>query len=90
MEVTGIRPRALAGIVVRPRLWCDAAALANDFARRRWWSRAPFLPVPDGEYLRWRLQTAYGTTGLPGGAGESRDLVSLVTFRRELRRCRLR
>jgi hypothetical protein len=28
--------------------------------RRRDWYAAPFLPVPDREYLRWRMYTAYG------------------------------
>jgi hypothetical protein len=30
------------------------------FRRRRWWRRAPFLPLPDRTYLRWRMHTAYG------------------------------
>lgn len=30
------------------------------FRRRRWWRRAPFLPLPDRDYLRWRMHTAYG------------------------------
>ena len=25
-----------------------------------WWRRPPFLPLPDPDYLRFRLQTAYG------------------------------
>lgn len=25
-----------------------------------WYRHAPFLPVPPSDYLRWRLQTAYG------------------------------
>ena len=30
------------------------------FRRRRWWAQFPFLPIPDGEYVRWRMYTAYG------------------------------
>jgi hypothetical protein len=30
------------------------------FRRRGWWRRAPFLPLPDRTYLRWRMHTAYG------------------------------
>lgn len=33
------------------------------FRRRRWYARAPFLPLPSGEYLRWRMHTAYGEHG---------------------------
>ena len=25
-----------------------------------WPSRAPFLPVPSRDYVRWRMHTAYG------------------------------
>lgn len=31
------------------------------FRRRDWYRRAPFLPLPAGEYLRWRMHTAYGS-----------------------------
>jgi hypothetical protein len=30
------------------------------FRRRDWYKRIPFLPLPDGEYVRWRMHTAYG------------------------------
>ncbi|HEY7564362.1 MAG TPA: hypothetical protein VIA81_05505 [Acidimicrobiia bacterium] len=33
---------------------------AWDMRAHRWWARAPFLPVPAGEYVRWRKFTAYG------------------------------
>ncbi|HET9426398.1 MAG TPA: hypothetical protein VFO55_13595 [Gemmatimonadaceae bacterium] len=40
-----------------------AAALlgvAWRFRRRGWFMRFPFLPLPDREYVRWRMLTAYG------------------------------
>ena len=33
------------------------------FRSRDWYRRFPFLPVPDAEYLRWRMYTAYGDEG---------------------------
>lgn len=42
----------------------DAAALlrvAWRFRRNGWWRRAPFLPVPSRDYVRWRMHTAYGS-----------------------------
>ena len=30
------------------------------FRRRGWYRHVPFLPLPDREYLRWRMYTAYG------------------------------
>jgi hypothetical protein len=44
---------------VRPRLAVDLLRTAWAFRRRRWWSRPPFLPLPDHTYLRWRMYTAY-------------------------------
>lgn len=38
-------------------------------ALRGWWRRPPFLPVPAGRYLRFRLVTQYGdATHLPEAA----------------------
>jgi hypothetical protein len=30
------------------------------FRRRDWHKQFPFVPVPDREYLKWRMYTAYG------------------------------
>lgn len=30
------------------------------FRRRDWYRRFPFLPLPAGDYVRWRMLTAYG------------------------------
>jgi hypothetical protein len=30
------------------------------FRRRGWFRRFPFVPIPDREYVRWRMLTAYG------------------------------
>ena len=57
-------PGFLAVLTLRALLWpplaVDLLALCWAFRRRRWWRHAPFLPVPDREYLAWRLDTAYG------------------------------
>ena len=45
--------------VFRPRLALDLLATAWAFRRRGWWWRVPFLPLPDRDYLRWRMYTAY-------------------------------
>lgn len=36
------------------------AAVAWRFRRRGWYRRFPFMPIPDREYVRWRMLTAYG------------------------------
>ena len=30
------------------------------FRRRRWYARAPFLPIPAWQYVQWRMHTVYG------------------------------
>ncbi len=52
---------ALAGrACLDPRVALDLLTLAWAFRRRQWWRLAPFLPLPDRDYLEWRLHTAYG------------------------------
>jgi hypothetical protein len=43
-----------------PALAVALLRVAWRFRRRQWLRRAPFLPLPDREYLRWRMLTAYG------------------------------
>jgi hypothetical protein len=50
-------------VLVRPALWGTAVRQVFRLARDRWWRRPPYLPVPDRRYVRFRLETAYGTDG---------------------------
>jgi len=34
------------------------------FRSRDWYRRFPYLPVPERDYVRWRMYTAYGDEGL--------------------------
>jgi len=54
--VIGLAIRAIAS----PPLARDLLRVAWRFRTRRWIVRPPFLPVPSGEYTRWRMYTAYG------------------------------
>jgi hypothetical protein len=69
-------------VLRRPGLWPTAATQALRLARPRWWRRPPFLPLPDADYLRFRLQTAYGSTGTPAAD----DLVAYLSWCREFSR----
>lgn len=61
-------PRTWAGLLailtlralIWPPLALDLLSMAWTYRRRAWWTRAPFLPLPDAEYLDWRMHTAYG------------------------------
>ena len=50
-------------VLRRPALWSTAARQMRRMAPPGWWRRRPFLPVPSGEYLRFRMLTQYGDTG---------------------------
>jgi len=52
--------QATAALAVHPELWATAVRQITVLAVAGWWRRAPFLPIPDRAYLRFRMQTAYG------------------------------
>ena len=60
---THVPARALLAVVIRPRLWRTALRQMRVMAEPGWWHRRPFLPLPAPDYLRFRLQTAYGGDG---------------------------
>jgi hypothetical protein len=72
---------AAAGAVVRrPRLWPAAVGLLVRTARRQWWRRRPFLPVPSASYAQFRLLTQYGDTdAIP----TAEDVVSYLEWCRD-------
>lgn len=66
--------------VINPRLALDLLATAWAFRRRGWWTRAPFLPLPDRAYLRWRMYTAYADEDAVPPAD---DVIRFARWRRE-------
>ena len=57
--------RAAGALAREPQLWPTALGQAGRLAPPGWWKRAPFLPLPDPEYVRFRLDTQYGAAGDP-------------------------
>jgi hypothetical protein len=64
----------------RPHLWGTAIRQTRRTARPGWWRHRPFLPVPSGAYLRFRLQTQYGDTDTPP---DPSDVVSYLEWCRD-------
>ena len=64
--------RALAS---RPSLWPTALRQLARMSPPRWWTRRPFLPVPDPDYLRFRLETQYGQASESAGVMQPDDVV---------------
>jgi hypothetical protein len=71
-------------VVARPTLWATAGRQVLRLARRDWWRRAPFLPLPDVEYLRFRFETQYGTG--PGARPTPADVVAYLEWCHEMER----
>ena len=66
---------AARAVARHPSLWPTAVRQALVLAAPGWWRRRPFLPLPAPDYLRFRLQTAYG------GAGDrAPDPADVVTY----------
>jgi hypothetical protein len=60
--------RAVVVVLAHPSLWSTALRQAVRLTPADWWRRPPFLPLPDRAYLRFRLETQYGTPASPDGA----------------------
>lgn len=75
--------RLTARAVLSPRLAVDLLLMVWAFRARRWYRRAPFLPVPPREYIRWRMHTAYGDEQ---AVPPLEDVVRFTRWRREVMR----
>jgi hypothetical protein len=56
--------------ISNPRTAAALIGVAWRFRRRGWLTRFPFLPLPDREYVRWRMLTAYGDENAVPPAGD--------------------
>jgi hypothetical protein len=67
--------------VINPRLALDLLRTVWAFRARGWYRRAPFLPLPSREYIRWRMHTAYGDEQ---AVPPSEDVVRFARWRRRV------
>jgi hypothetical protein len=80
--MTPLSSRAVWSVLARPSLWGTAAAQLFALAPSGWWRHRPFLPVPDPDYLGFRLQTMYGD---PAHVAEPDDVVTYLKWCRTMR-----
>jgi hypothetical protein len=64
-RVPGGALAAVRAVARHPRLWPAAVRQVRVLAPPGWWRRPPFLPVPDRDWLAFRLTTAYGAPDAP-------------------------
>lgn len=77
---TGLLARLSLRALLSPRAALDLVRTAWAFRRRAWWRQAPFLPLPDRTYLRWRMYTAYGRED---AVPPVEDVLGFARWRRE-------
>ncbi len=53
--------RLLLRAIRRPPLAVALMKVCWRFRPTTWYRRFPFLPLPDRNYVRWRMYTAYGS-----------------------------
>jgi hypothetical protein len=78
-----LQGRLLALAIRRPGLVPALVGLAWATRRLGWYRRFPFLPMPPVGYLRWRIETAYGSQDATPPAA---DAVRYLTWTRRMRR----
>lgn len=52
--------RSALAVAARPQLWGTALRMVRRTAAPRWWATPPFLPIPPGDYVQFRMVTQYG------------------------------
>jgi hypothetical protein len=69
-------------LVRRPRLVPAAVRLGLSLVPRRWWRRRPYLPLPDRDWVAFRMELAYGDArAIPS----AEDLVDYLVWARQMR-----
>lgn len=75
--------RVVSAVARHPSLWPTALRQAKRMAPAGWWRRRPFLPVPSGSYLEFRMVTQYGGTDVPP---DPDDVLNYLAWCREWNR----
>jgi hypothetical protein len=84
--MSGINVRELARYLVRHPLEVPVVVRAGWRLRaRRWWTTAPYLPLPGESYWRFRMITATGSTSGVLSPGEIVDAATWSLRQREER-----
>ncbi len=71
----------VAAVARHPVLWPTAIRAYRSLVPDRWWARRPFLPVPDRDWMAFRLVTAYGGDGSPPASSGTEVLTWLRWLR---------
>ncbi|HXZ83170.1 MAG TPA: hypothetical protein VED84_05405 [Acidimicrobiales bacterium] len=56
--------------------------MAVGLVPKRWWRRRPFLPLPDRDWIAFRMEVAYGD---PCAVPSAEDLADYLAWARQMR-----
>ncbi len=73
---------AIVAVLSHPNLYVIAIRQSLAYIRRDWYRAFPYLPIPDLNYLRFRMETVYGT---PDALPASKDLLEYLRWCRTQR-----
>ena len=82
------RAAVVLSVMSRPSLWPVATRQLFRLAPNGWWHRWPFLPLPAGDYLGFRLETQYGTPTGDSEVPRASDVVDYLRWCRDWERTR--
>jgi len=71
-------PAMVLAVLAHPSLWATALRQVTRLAPAGWWRRAPYVPLPDPAYMRFRMVTAYGGAG--DAVAEPEDLLTYLRW----------
>jgi hypothetical protein len=86
MQSRSERVAVVMAVMSRPSLWPVAVRQVFRLAPNGWWRKRPFLPVPAAPYLRFRLETQYGTPAGEPEAPRASDVVNYLRWCRDWER----
>lgn len=69
-------------LIPHMELWGVGITEMKRFARDKWWSKAPFLPVPGSSYWEFRMESIYGD---PKATPSRKDLIEYLEWCLEIR-----
>jgi hypothetical protein len=70
-------------VVRHPSLWSTALRQGVRLVPSRWWTQAPYLPMPSRSYLEFRIVTQYGDSS---HRPESEDVLNYLRWCRDWQR----
>ena len=81
-ETTGWKRGLATALLKRPDLWPTALTVGWRHVPDRWWAESPRLPMPDADWLDFRLETAFAHRD---GRPDAHQFIEYLEWSRQFR-----